>query len=323
LNNIIGLAAGYDRDGEAIKSLHKLGFGFIELGTIMPEEEFGENTKNSVYQLVEDEAILSSYSNNSSKGHSFLVPKMRSLRRREEYKEIIGFNIGKNKKSNYVNDISLNVKVFSPVANYLVINIDSKSLTENSYDDLKKKENLRTVLTEVNRARLLFDDEKQRPIFLKLSPDLTNNELKDIVDVTKEKNCAVHGYIISNSTLDYNFSPQSKYHDVENGRLSGKPLREKSTRMIEEVYKLTNGKAAIIGVGGIFTGRDAYEKILAGASALQIYTSFILYGPPVVNKIKRELSELLINDGYKNVGEAVGKNVKLQKKRFNWIPFLR
>ena len=323
LNNIIGLAAGYDRDGEAIKSLHKLGFGFIELGTVIPDEEYGEDAKNSVHQLVEDEAILSSYGNNSSKGHSFLVPKMRLLRRREEYKEIIGFNIGKNKKSNYVNDISFNVKVFSPVANYLVINIDSESLAENSYDDLKKKENLRSVLSEMNKSRLLFDEEKQRPIFLKLSPDLTNNELKDIVDVTKEKNCAVHGFIISNSTLDYNFSSESKHHDVQNGRLSGKPLREKSTRMIEEVYKLTNGKAAIIGVGGIFSGRDAYEKILAGASALQIYTSFILYGPPVVNKIKRELSELLINDGYKNVGDAVGKNVKLQQKRFNWIPFLR
>lgn len=289
----------------------------------MPEEENGENAKNSILQLIDEEAILTSYDNNISKGHSFLVPKMRTLRRREEYKEIIGFNIGKNKKSNYVNDISLNVKVFSPVANYLVINIDSTSLPENSYDDLKKKENLRMVLVEVNKARKLFDEEKQRPIFLKLSPDLTNNELKDIVDVTKEKNCTVHGFIISNSTLDYNFNLQSKHHDIQNGRLSGKPVREKSTRMIEEVYKLTNGKAAIIGVGGILSGRDAYEKILAGASALQIYTSFILYGPPVVNKIKRELSELLANDGYKNVSEAVGKNVKLQQKRFNWIPFLR
>ncbi|XP_070497110.1 dihydroorotate dehydrogenase (quinone), mitochondrial-like [Chironomus tepperi] len=325
LNNIIGLAAGYDRDGEAIKSLHKLGFGFIELGTVMPDEQYEENVKNSTLQLVEDEAILSSYNNNnnSSKGHSFLVPMMRLLRRRQDYKEIIGFNIGKNKNSNYVNDISLNVKVFSPVANYLVINIDSVSLFENSSDDLKDKENLRSVLIEVNRARQLFDDEKQRPIFLKLSPDLTNNELKDIVDVTKEKNCNVHGFIISSSTLDDNFNLQSKYHDIQNGRLSGKPVREKSTRMIEEVYKLTNGKVPIIGVGGIMSGSDAYEKILAGASALQIYTGFILYGPPVINKIKRELSELLINDGYKNVSEAVGKNVKIQQKRFNWIPFFR
>lgn len=295
-----------------------MGFGFIELGTIKPDEEEEESF---ILPLAQDEAIISSCSN-SSKGHSFIVPKMRMLRRREEYKEIIGFNIGRNKKSNYINDVSLNVKVFSPVANYLVINIDSDSSTEEqSFNDLRKKENLRDLLKEVNSARQLFDVEKQRPIFLKLSADLTQNELKDIVDVTKEKNCSIHGFIISNSTLDRDFNLESK-QQVQNGRLSGKPLREKSTEMIKDVYKLTNGKYTIIGSGGIFTGRDAYEKILAGASAVQIYTSFIFHGPPVVTKIKRELTELLIKDGYKNVGEAVGKGVKLERKRFSWIPFL-
>lgn len=318
LKNVIGLAAGYDKDGEAIKSLHKMGFGFIELGTVKPDEEFEEVST----LLLPEEGVIFNSPSNSSKGHSFIVPKMRVLRRREEYKEIIGLNIGRNTKSNYVNDISMNVKVFSPTANYLAINIDSIPLTERPNDDLRKKENLRELLKEVNRARRLFDEEKQRPIFLKLSPDLTENELKDIVEVTREKNCTIHGFIISNSTLDRDFNLESKYN-LHNERLSGKPLREKSTKMIEIVYKLTSGKVAIVGGGGIFTGRDAYEKILAGASALQIYSSFVLSGPPVVNKIKRELAELLANDGYNNVGEAVGAGIKLERGWRKWVPFLR
>lgn len=246
---------------------------------------------------------------------------MRSLRRREEYKEIIGFNIGKNLNTDIVKDISLGVKVFSPVANYLVINLSYSPDTP--YDTELMKDNLRKLLREINTARLLFDVEKQRPIFLKLSPDFEHNELKSIVDVTKEKNCKIHGFIISNSTSnDRDINLQSKYRE-EKGGLSGKPLKEKSTEMIKDVYKLTNGKMAIIGVGGISTGEDAYEKILAGASAVQIYSSFIYQGPPVIIKIKRELNELLLKNGYENVSQAVGKNVQLDKRRFRWLPFLR
>lgn len=142
------------------------------------------------------------------------------------------------------------------------------------------------------------------------------------MSVTREKNCKVHGFIISNSTHEHD-NLKSKYAREE-GALSGVPLREKSTKMIEDVYKLTKGDTVIIGCGGIKSGEDAYEKILAGASAIQIYTSFIYHGPPVVEKIKRELSELLIKNGYANVSEAVGKGVMIEgrKRRFKWIPFI-
>lgn len=180
---------------------------------------------------------------------------------------------------------------------------------------MQSKENLRELLKVVLKARLLFDEEKQRPIFVKLSPDLSFKELKEIVDVTKWKECKVDGFIISNTTTDRDFELKSE-HKTEIGGLSGKPLKEKATQMIEDVYKLTNGKTTIIGVGGISSGQDAYEKILKGASAVQIYTSFVYHGPPVVTRIKRELNDLLIENGYGNVSEAVGKGVKLEKKRF-------
>ena len=161
----------------------------------------------------------------------------------------------------------------------------------------------------------MFDVEKQRLIFVKLSPDLSFDELKEIVDVTKKKECKIDGFIISNTTTDRDNNLKSK-HQTESGGLSGKPLKEKSTKMIEDVYKLTNGKSTIIGVGGISSGQDAFEKILAGASVVQIYTSFVYHGPPVVTKIKRELNDILVQNGYSNVSKAVGNGVKLNRRRF-------
>lgn len=236
---------------------------------------------------------------------------MRQLRRKLNYQEVIGVNMGKNKWADAIHDYSLGVKVFSPTASYLVVNISSPNTP--NLRDMQSKENLRDLLKEVVKARLLFDEEKQRPIFVKLSPDLSYEELKEIVDVTKRKECKIDGFIISNTTIDRDLNLKSK-HQIESGGLSGKPLKEKSTKMIEDIYKLTNGKAVIIGVGGISNGQEAFEKILAGASVIEIYTSFVYHGPPVVTKIKKELNDALLLHGYKNVTEAVGKGVKLEKK---------
>jgi dihydroorotate dehydrogenase len=137
------------------------------------------------------------------------------------------------------------------------------------------------------------------------------------VSVTQEKKCKIHGFIISNSTYERRRDEDNlkSKHANEEGGLCGVPLRDKSTKMIEDVYKLTRGETVIIGCGGVRCGQDAYEKILAGASAIQIYTSFIYHGPPVVTKIKRELSELLIKNGYASVGDAVGKGVKIEGRK--------
>jgi dihydroorotate dehydrogenase len=331
LTNPLGIAAGFDKDGEGIEALHKIGFGFVEIGSVCPDEQRG-NEKPRVFRLEEDEAVINRYGFNSKgelgsplygdqkfhisislSGHEFVVPIMRNLRRKLEYQGVIGINMGKNKWADAMQDYPMGVKVFSPTANYLVVNISSPNTP--NLRDMQKKENLRELLKSVHEARLLFDEEKQRPIFVKLSPDLTFAELKEVVDVTKRKDCKIDGFIVSNTTIDRDLNLKSK-HQAESGGLSGKPLKEKSTKMIEDVYKLTNGKMTIIGVGGVSSGQDAYEKILAGASVVQIYTSFVYHGPPIVTKIKKELSEILVQNGYENVSEAVGKGVKLNRKKF-------
>lgn len=333
LKNCIGIAAGFDKDGEAIQGLHNIGFGFVEIGSVCPEEQSG-NDKPRVFRLEEDEAVINRYGFNSKGlcvhphsvpatfsnifvGHEYVVPLLRHLRRKLDYGEAIGINLGKNKwATDSSRDYSMGVKVFSPFASYLVVNISSPNTP--GLRDMQGKENLRQLLREVCKARLLFDEEKQRPIFVKLAPDLSLDELKDIVNVTKEKDCKIDGFIISNTTIERSASLQSRHRD-EVGGLSGKPLKEKSTKMIEDVYKLTNGKTTIIGSGGVSSGQDAYEKILAGASVVQIYTSLVYHGWPVVTKIKRELNDLLVQNGHQSVTEAVGKGVQL--KRRSWFFF--
>lgn len=155
--------------------------------------------------------------------------------------------------------------------------------------------------------------ETPKPILLKLAPDLTHDELKDVCKTIKRKECQVDGLIISNTTIDRSVTLRSSNAN-EIGGLSGRPLREKSTRMIEDAYKLTDGKVPIIGVGGIGSGQDAYDKILAGASAIQLYSSFVYQGPPVVTKVKKELDEILERNGYDHVAQAVGQGVTKEKR---------
>lgn len=204
---------------------------------------------------------------------------------------------------------------------------------------LQKKEELYQLLKKINEARNSINSNNKPPLLLKLAPDLTHDEMKEIVSVILQTESKVDGLIISNTTIE---RPQLQNIELskETGGLSGRPLANKSTEMIKQMYKLTkgihnilfslkwtyshnlfeswifyllyqfvSGKVPIIGVGGVFTGQDAYDKILAGASAVQIYTALIYHGPPVVTKIKNELAELLQRDGYKNVNEAVGKGV--------------
>lgn len=224
-------------------------------------------------------------------------------------------NLGKNKSSeDAVKDYVEGLKVFAPVADYLVINVSSPNTP--GLRLMQQKDMLKKLLTEVVKVNRSLDFPK--PIFLKLSPDLSASELKDVCATIKRKECKVDGLIISNTTIDRSMVLHSPMASEEGG-LSGKPLKEKSTRMIEDAYKLTDGKFVIIGVGGISSGQDAFEKILAGASAVQIYTSFVYQGPPIVTNLKKELDELLKQNGYQSVQEAVGQGVKKSKR--SWYSF--
>lgn len=201
------------------------------------------------------------------------------------------------------------VEKFAPIADYLVINISSPNTP--GLRDLQNQDDLRVLLANILTARntLAKSNEHRVPIVLKLAPDLSDKELRDIATVIKRKECQIDGLIISNTTIERSDHLKSSAA-VEVGGLSGAPLTERSTEMIGQMYKLTQGRVPIIGVGGVFSGLDAYNKILAGASVVQIYTSFAFHGPPVVNKIKRELDTLLQANGYKTVADAVGRGIK-------------
>lgn len=223
---------------------------------------------------------------------------------------MIGVNLGKNKEStDYSNDYVLGVEKFAPVADYLVINVSSPNTP--GLRDLQHQNHLKQLLSSVieKRNSIAASGHPNVPIFLKLAPDLTTDEVNQIAKVIKQKGCSVDGIIISNTTIERRASLMNDKKN-EIGGLSGAPLTDRSTELIRQMYLLTGGKVPIIGVGGIFSGKDAFDKILAGASVVQIYSSFVFHGPPIVSKIKRELDCLLRENGYANVAEAVGKGAK-------------
>ncbi|KAJ2951220.1 hypothetical protein O0L34_g5616 [Tuta absoluta] len=309
LSNPLGIAAGFDKDGEAVVGLRNLGFSIVEIGSVTPEPQPG-NPKPRVFRLPEDNAVINRYGFNSI-GHLEVRKKIESIDKALLQKGLLGINLGKNKTSeNAIEDYINGVRRFCMVADYFVINVSSPNTP--GLRSLQNKKNLQELLTEVNNTResiFMFNGQKP-PLFLKLSPDLTLEEMWDVAYVVTSKKSKVDGLIISNTSIDRSCLVNKEFSG-ESGGVSGKPLTDKSTEMIRTMYKLTKGRIPIIGVGGIFTGQDAYEKILAGASAVQIYTALIYHGPPVVTKIKSELAELLERDGYKSVNEAVGKGVKL------------
>uniref|UniRef100_A0AAG5CYY5 Dihydroorotate dehydrogenase (quinone), mitochondrial n=1 Tax=Anopheles atroparvus TaxID=41427 RepID=A0AAG5CYY5_ANOAO len=306
-SNPVGIAAGFDKHGEAVPGLELIGFGFVEIGSVTPEPQPG-NPRPRIFRLNEDKAIVNRYGFNSE-GHDAVYDRLRESREQQgaEKRAALGINLGKNKLSqDAIQDYVQGVKRFGTLADYLVINVSSPNTA--GLRAMQSKNTLQTLLTAVLNARSTLPENERRPILLKLAPDLSDEDLKEIVDVIRNKACAVDGLIVSNTTIDRPASLKSN-NAGQLGGLSGPPLKHRSTAMIAKVYKLTQGKVPIIGVGGIFTGEDAFEKIEAGASAVQLYTSFIFHGPPVVPKIKRELDSLLAQNGYANVQDAVGKGV--------------
>lgn len=246
----------------------------------------------------------------NSDGHEEVLKRLETFRQDSQGAILVGVNLGKNKTStDSSRDYVVGVEKFAAVADYLVINVSSPNTP--GLRDLQHENQLKELLSNVIKKRdaltAATNDKRRVPILLKLAPDLTDAELNQIVQVIKRKDCVVDGIIISNTTIE---RPSSLINDRkgEIGGLSGAPLTDRSTDMIRRAYRLTGGQMPIIGVGGVFSGQDAYDKILAGASVVQIYSSFIYHGPPVVSKIKRELDALLKENGYKNVSEAIGKN---------------
>ena len=295
--NPIGMAAGFDKSAEVYNSLLSLGFGFVEVGTVTPLKQFG-NPKPRVFRLEDDEALINRLGFNND-GIEEIKARIKSNKK----KGLLGINIGPNKDTNdQKNDFCLGLKNFFDLADYITVNISSPN-TEGLRDfhDQKKLIDLLVSLNEIKK-----DKKTTVPLLLKISPDIKNGYIPEIADAAIKHN--ISAIILTNTTNGNRSNLKSKFKDEEGG-LSGKPLYQLSNNMIKNFYKELKNKIPIIGVGGVNSGKSAYDKIVAGASLLQLYTGFVYRGPSTAKEIKKELIEILKAEGMKNIEEAVGKGV--------------
>ncbi|EDW07812.1 dihydroorotate dehydrogenase (quinone), mitochondrial [Drosophila mojavensis] len=305
ISNPIGLAAGFDRNGEAVHGLKDLGFGFIEIGSVTPLAQKA-SPRPRVFRLSDDRAIINRNSIDSD-GHQAVVQRLRRLRETDGFDAVVGVNLEHNLSSRTpISDYMSGVKTFGPVADYLVVNYSNAKGKRHS---TSSKKQLIELLEAVNTARSQLRPNRygKVPILLKLSPDMTLDEMKDVASVISMSTCQVDGLIVANATMVHKNVSGSRWLR-EKGALSGEPLRQRSTAMIAQMYQLINNSVPIIGVGGVSSGHDAFEKIEAGASYVQIYTAFVYEGPELVERIKSELSMCIAEMGYENIREVVGSN---------------
>ncbi len=301
--NPIGLAAGFDKNAEVVKSMFSLGFGFIEVGTITPLPQKG-NPKPRVFRLDEDNAIINSLGFNN-KGSIKIKKNITKLKNSFIQNRIIGINLGKNKNNeNSINDFLYGMEQLGDLASYITINISSPNTK--GLRDLQLRGNIENLIKQIVRKREDMKSINKKAIFIKISPDLNENQLRDIALISLANN--IDGLILTNTTIDRPNNLLSK-NKINKGGLSGKPLFEISNNILRKMYNLTNGQMMLIGVGGISNGSDCYEKIKSGASLVQLYTALTFSGPKLILKIKSELIDLIKTDGYKNISEVIGKSV--------------
>ena len=295
LENPIGMAAGFDKNAEVYNSLFRLGFGFVEVGTITPLKQNG-NPKPRVFRLVEDEALINrlGFNNLGAKNVSNRIKSNNPT-------GLLGINIGPNKDTeDRVKDYVECLKTFHELGDYITINISSPNTENlrNFHDQIKLNELLKTIREEKEKLG------SKIPIAVKVSPDIDDKEIGELCDVFLKNNVDV---IIVSNTSDSTRDNLIDIQKHQKGGLSGKPIKEKSNDRINKFFNILNGKIKIIGVGGVDSGKSAYEKFLAGADYIQLYTGMVFRGPNIVNMIKKELKELLLKDGVKNFREIIGK----------------
>jgi dihydroorotate dehydrogenase len=285
LPNPIGLAAGFDKNAVAINALGRLGFGFVEAGTVTPRPQPG-NPRPRLFRLAQDEAVINRMGFNNGGIENFLA----NLKKANGI--AVGANVGINKEgADPERDYPALVNAVVPFADYVTVNISSPNTP-----------GLRDLQTEARLAGILDAIATDRPLFVKIAPDLSQEGLEAVVGVCLEKRVA--GLIISNTTLA---RPGLRgRHAGEAGGLSGRPLMAPSTAMLARAHKMAGRRLVLIGVGGVFTPEDVLEKILAGASLVQVYTGFAYGGPALVPRLKSGLAALLRARGFASVAEAVG-----------------
>jgi len=287
--NPIGLAAGFDKNATMFQDLEYLGFGFVEIGTVTPKPQSG-NEKPRLFRLKRDEAILNRMGFNNDGLHAVKA----RLKNRKKNGLIIGGNIGKNKvtsNEDAILDYKIAFEELFDFVDYFVVNVSSPNTP--NLRDLQEKEPLTKILAELQLLNLKMNNQK--PILLKIAPDLSNEQLDDIIDIVRETKIA--GVIATNTTINRS-ELKTNVQVVESlgaGGISGKPLTNRSTEVIRYLHEKSNAAFPIIGVGGIHSPEDAIEKLKAGASLIQLYTGFIYEGPSLIKRINKEIIKQGLN----------------------------
>lgn len=295
--NPVGVAAGFDKNAVAVNQLASLGFGFVEVGTVTFHPQAG-NPRPRMFRLPEDRAIINRLGFNNE-GAAAVAQRLSTSKR----KCVVGVNIGKNKdvpneeaKENYLASFEL----LAPQADYVVINISSPNTP--NLRDLQRSENLDELLGALSKAAT-----GRVPLLVKIAPDLTEGEIEAAVDVCLKYRIA--GVIATNTTIGRESLNSTGVDRIGAGGLSGGPLRQRATEVIRSIYRYSKRNLPIIGVGGISTGDDAFEKIAAGASLVQAYTGFVYGGPTFAKEVNTRLAEILRERGFRSVDEAVGSSI--------------
>ena len=294
--NPLGIAAGFDKNGIVVNQLAALGFGFTEVGTVTFNPQKG-NEKPRLFRLPEDQALINRLGFNNQ-GTPTVIERLKNL----DPNCVLGVNIGKNKDVPNEEAIENYLKSFDlahTVADYIAVNVSSPNTP--NLRELQKAENLEELLKELQKRN---KELSAKPLLVKIAPDLNNSEIEAITDIALR--LKLSGIIATNTTIS---RENLKTKTNETGGLSGKPLQEVSNEVIKKIFKYSNGKLPIIGVGGIFTAEDAFEKIASGACLIQAYTGFVYRGIYFARDINSGLQKILREKGFGNLDDAVGSRI--------------
>ncbi len=293
----VGLAAGFDKNAEVVDAMLDQGFGFVEIGSVTPRPQPG-NPLPRLFRLDRDQAVINRMGFNND-GMECVAARLEARPRRG----IVGVNLGKNKDTeDAAADYEVAVARLAPLADYVVINVSSPNTP--GLRALQSREHLAALVGRTRTAlNSALPKEQRPPLLLKIAPDLNEEELNDIAVVSLQG--SLDGLIVSNTTIARPGSLTSP-HAAETGGLSGQPLFSPSTAVLKAIYRMTEGKLPLIGVGGIASAEQAYAKIRAGASLVQLYTGLVYEGLGLVDRINHQLVDLLTRDGFTNIRDVVG-----------------
>ncbi len=308
-SNPVGVAAGMDKNGDAVPSWQSIGYGFCEIGGVTLHEQPG-NPKPRMFRASKDKALINRMGFNNIGAHA-IQEKLQYWKNKGLWPDSpVGINLGKSKITPLKDaplDYSGSIKILWKHADFFVINVSSPNTP--GLRDLQESKNLDLIIKkccETNKECSEGDDNTLKPILVKIAPELEDGFLEDIVKLVKKHKLS--GIVATNTTVDRpettNANTEKIYKEV--GGLSGVPLKDKSTEMISKIYKLTKGKIPIIGVGGIFTAEDAWNKITAGASIVQLYTGLVFEGPGIAKSIVKGLKKRVESEGLESISDAVG-----------------